>query len=676
MKVTYNWLKDFIDLKLKPEVLAQKLTMAGLEVTSLAKSGDDWVYEMEITPNRPDCLSVLGVAREIAAATGSKLKTKAKKTKSSKAKPSDFSIKVQDKKSCPLYTARLITGISVKPSPAWMQKRLIAVGLRPVNNIVDITNYILMETGQPLHAFDFDKLCDKTIIVRRAKNGEKMVSIDQTEIKLDPSVLVIADGRRPVAAAGIMGGIDTEVGPGTKNILLESAYFDTIITRRAARNLGLSSESSYRFERGVDLLGVERASKKASDLICELSGGQDQGLKTQPNQIKLNPRKVKIDTDRINKILGTNIEAKKIKKILDTLECSAKLQAKTKIIATIPSFRQDIKEEADVAEEIARCFSYDNILSSLPYIKGRDMKAEETELVAKIRNILIRLGLNETITLSLINRNLLDNLNLDSDEAITVINPLSRDQEVLRPTLLASMMECISRNIKYNIKDIKIFEISHAFSDVAEPTIISIALSGEKSFGWQEKNRGKLDFFDLKGAVGALLLELGIKDFLVDKFDQPYFSNQASANLIVNNTVVGILGKADNSVLGKWDISKRDVFLAEIYLDKLWNFINLSRSYETLNRFPKVSRNLSIAVSKDMRFSQIKKCIEKNASELLQNIALVEQYKGAHIEKGSRGLVLLLVYQTKTHTLTDEEVNSLHSKICDGLIRELGVKIR
>lgn len=677
MKVTYNWLKDFVDIKLKADQLAHKLTMAGLEVTSLEKSGDDWVFEMEITSNRPDWLSIAGLAREVAAITNTKLRPNKKiQTKSTKTKNNNFQVKVQDKKGCSLYTGRLITGIAVKSSPLWMQKRLAAVGLRPVNNIVDITNYVLMETGQPLHAFDFDKLIDKTIIVRRAKKGEKIISIDQTELELDPSILVIADAKRPIAVAGIMGGVDTEVSQRTKNILLESAYFDPIITRRASRKLGLSSESSYRFERSVDLLGAEAASKKATNLIYELAGGGEEGFKSIPAQIKSKTQKIQTNTNRVNKILDTEISSSKIKTILDHLGFNVKLQAKGKILVSIPSFRQDVREEADLTEEVARCFGYDKIVSTLPYIEGRDIKAEETTLVAAIRDILIKLGLNETITFSLINRASLSKLKLNTSKLITIKNPLSQDQEVLRPTLLPSMLNCIAGNMKYNIKDFRAFEISHVFSDIKEPTNISIALTGEKPFGWQDQGRRNLDLFDLKGIIESLLRQLGIKNFVFAPSKQPCFSHQVSASLTAKDVLIGILGKADDTVLDKLNMAGKEIFLAELYLNKLQPFIDLSRSYVPLNRFPKILRNVSLVASKNVAFSAIEECIQKNTSDLLKDIQVVEQYKGGHVEKGAYGLTLLLSYQAGDHTLTDEEVNDLHGKICDSLVEELKVRIR
>ncbi|MCX5703645.1 MAG: phenylalanine--tRNA ligase subunit beta [Candidatus Omnitrophica bacterium] len=372
MKFTYNWLKDFVEIKITPQALADKLTMAGLEVTSLEERGGDFVFEVEITPNRPDCLSVIGIAREVAAITGKKLKASQRPSAPMPQLPScpGYVIKIQDKKDCPLYIARVIKDIRVGPSPEWLKKRLELIGCRSINNVVDITNYILFTWGEPLHAFDLNKLTGGSIIVRRAKNGEKITTIDGGEKTLNPDILVIADTHKPAAIAGIMGGKDTEVTERTKNILLETAVFNPIIVRRGRQTLGLSSESAYRFERGVNLEAVKAASLRATQLLQEYSGGACVLAKSL-GQEKAKKQSINLEVATVNKILGIKILRGKIKKILESLGFKIKTGGRNNFRVTVPSHRPDVALEIDLIEEIARIFGFAAIPKSLPLISPR-----------------------------------------------------------------------------------------------------------------------------------------------------------------------------------------------------------------------------------------------------------------------------------------------------------------
>ena len=411
MKVTYNWLKDFLNIEIAPGALAEKLTMAGLEVVSLEQIQGDFVFEIEITSNRPDWLSVLGVAREVAAITNSKLKNN-KKNLPKWQKDSPLKIKIEDKKDCPLYTARIIKNVKVGPSPEWLRKRLELIGCRSVNNIVDITNYILFELGQPLHAFDLDKLSQNEIKVRRAKAEEKIVTIDGVARVLSQEVLVIADAHKLIAIAGIMGGKETEVTPKTRNILLESAVFNPMLVRRAKQKLGLQSESAYRFERGVDLEAVNSAALAAGELILKLASGEPSDSVSLGSSKRIHPV-INLDVIYLNKLLGTAIPILKVKQILNRLGLVVKTKSKNILMVNVPSFRQDLRLPVDLVEEVARIYGYDEIPQTLPAVKPSRKVSDQQDAVSGIKNILSSLGLDEAITYSLVDRELLKKSGID-----------------------------------------------------------------------------------------------------------------------------------------------------------------------------------------------------------------------------------------------------------------------
>jgi len=496
MKITYNWLKDFVAIKIPPRELADKLTMAGLEVVSLEGKAGDFVLEIEVTSNRPDWLSVYGIAREVAAITGSKLRAYSVERRAYSKNLSAiryplhannsrlFSIQIENKKDCPLYTARIIRGVKAGPSPEWLRKRLELVGCRSVNNIVDITNYVLFELGEPLHTFDLDRLVRKfassqvlpfKIIVKRAKNGEEIVTIDGIKRVLNEKILVIASevgehvntrtcehANTPIAIAGIMGGRDTEVTEGTKNILLEAAVFNPIVVRRGRQALGLQSESSYRFERGIDLGIVEKASSRARELIEEIAGGEEAAFEIN-GVSKLKPKNITLETENVNNLLGENIPPVKIKTILSSLGFKVKAKVKNSFSIGVPSFRQDVNLGVDLIEEIARSYGYEKIPQSIPKVSPSVTIRERRDLVSNIKNMLVSLGLNEAITYSLMDSKILNDFNASSLSAIGLMNPLSQEQEVLRTTLLPGLIRAIAYNLNQKQDYVALFEAANVF---------------------------------------------------------------------------------------------------------------------------------------------------------------------------------------------------------------------
>lgn len=679
MKVTYNWLKDFVDLKISPAALAQKLTMAGLEVVSLEEINGDFVFEIEITSNRPDWLSVLGIAREVSAITGSKLKTTSLKETKIKAKDCcPVKISVSDKSDCPFYSGRVICDVLVGPSPDWLKKRLESLGCRSVNNVVDITNYVLFQTGQPLHAFDLDALNQKEINVRRAKTNEKIATIDAQQIILSPEILVIADKDRPVAIAGIMGGKDTEVSFKTKNILLESAVFNPILVRRAKQKLGLGSESAYRFERGVDCQTAKTASITAQELILKIAFGKPCAYKGIGAFKSANPI-INLDLAYVNKMLGVNIPIAKIKQILNGLGLSLKVKSKNILTVKIPSFRQDLKLAIDLIEEIARIYGYAKIPQTIPAIKpgaaqrrvlaspikpGKNI-LDKSDTVSNIKNILSGLGLNEVITYSLVDRNLLTKSGINSDAGlIEILNPLSKEQEVLRPSLLPSLIRCLAYNLDQQQENIKIFEAANIFSGLANSTkeefCLGIALCVVDAYL----------LLNLKGILESLLNKLGIKNFEFIRQDEH------KINISIDREQLGFMLDLSSKVMADFDIKNKQVVLAQINLEKLFDYIKPGKRFSGIPKFPAITRDISFLIKDEVSIKDLLVEIERKGATLLRQVKVVDYYQGKQIPEGFKGLTVSCVYRLDERTLTEEEITPLHNEICSLLKERFGIKMR
>jgi len=682
MKVTYNWLKDFVDIKIAPRALADKLTMAGLEVVSLEEKEGDWIFEIEITSNRPDWLSVMGIAREVAALTNIKLQTPNSKllTKPQNVKSNiNFKIEIENKTDCPLYTARIIRDVQVKSSPEWMKKRLELVGIRPVNNIVDITNYILLETGEPLHAFDLDKLKQKQeleIIVRRAKAGEKIITIDGKERPLDKDILVIADSAKPVAVAGIIGGKDSEVSESTKNILLEAAKFSAVLIRKGRQKLGLSTESSYRFERDVDIEAVNLASLRAEELILKEARGRKVLFIVEP---KLSPAKTKtvsLKREKMDTILGVAIPNAKIKNILENLGLKVKI-TKAAINASIPSFRRDLSKDVDLIEEICRIHGYEQIPTTTPSVVAQRIETNEYDLNLLVRDILISQGLYEAITHSLVNAEFLSR-SLIQEEGIALANPLSKELEILRPTLLPSLLNCIAYNFNRKQELIQVFEIAKKFvQGEDEEYLLSIGLAGVKqSCDFTGKHEEKISIFNLKGALEVLMERLGVADFEFSQDQQSVFKDGACFVLKIGGKVFGVFGEARQEALDAADIKNRQAFLAELYLSKLHKVINLDRCYKALPNYPAITRDISVVVASDIAVNDLISSVEEFGAPCIKEVKIADFYKGEHIPKGSKGLTFSCIYQSDARTLQDSEVNALHNKILESLKEKFHAQIR
>jgi phenylalanyl-tRNA synthetase beta chain len=688
MKISYNWLKDYINIKLSPEKLGELLTMAGLCVDSIHKKDDDSVLEIEITSNRPDWLSYIGIAREVAALTGKKLKIPysvqrtaySVRRSTHNAVRSTVSVKVEDKKLCPRYTARVIRGVKVGESPKWLKEKLEAVGLRSVNNIVDITNFCLFETGEPMHAFDMDKLSGGAVIVRKAVKGEKMITIDGSERALDESMLVIADLDRPIAIAGVMGGLATEVNMSTKNIILEAAYFDPTSIRRASRRPALSTDSSYRFERRVDAENVGRASDRATELILELAKGEA-GEFIDIGKMAPALKKISLRLDRLNKIIGVEIPSSRVKSILTSLGLRVRSSSKNVLKLIAPGFRYDLQSEIDVIEEVARIYGYENIPETIPpVLEAGKRLSPEAETDRSMRGVLVNLGLSEIITYSLLSRKTLGLAGSSGGDIISIKNPLSNEQEAMRPTLIAGMLTSMRWNINRKQKDLKLFELGRVYfketdNSFIEKNHLAVGVTGQLYDGWIGHARA-MTLFDLKGIIETLFAQVGtMRPFCVKESLNPTFSSASCARIEVEGLPVGIMGQVDPKVLRDFDI-KEVVYAAEIDCSALIKHISLGKKFKESPKFPSVIRDISIMADKNIPNADIISLINTTAGDILKCAELVDRYGGGQIPEGKIGLTYRLEYRDSDRTLQDPDVQAVHSRIISALENNLGAKLR
>ena len=678
MKISYEWLREYVNTKIRAENLASLLTMAGHEVTSVEHKGNDFIFEIEVTPNRADCLCHIGMAREVSCITKKSLKLPAASIQTKK-KIKQIRLDLKDKDACAYYSARVISGARVSQSPKWLMKKIESIGLRPVNNIVDITNFVLFETGEPLHAFDLDKIKGDEIIIRRARAGERIATIDGSIRTLEPHMLVIADIERPIAIAGVMGGKDTEVTEDTKNILLEAAYFNPIVIRRTALSLGLSTDSSYRFERGVDLLNIVPASNRAASLICGIAKGDagdivDAGVKEKEiNNITLRPQ-------RVNKILGAKLSLQQIKDILSRLGFKSKGTSFLEV--TAPSFRGDVTREADLIEEIARIYGYENIASAAPNIITTDEDTASKDMVEKkdiAKGLLTSLGFNEVITYSLVSRQLIERIGLPQEGVIEIKNPLSKEQEVMRPSLLQGLIKTVSYNISRQIQDIKIFELSNTYflkeGIYNEEPFLSFAYYSKTHKKEKEQSLAKEGIFYLKGVITTLCERLGTADVGFETTQHPILVPSETLAVLSGTSMVGTIGRVKTEIAQAFDI-KEKLFVAELNFNTLAAFSNLNRFYRPLPRFPYSYRDISFGIDEKIPYKDIINLVRSRGGPLVERIELLSEYHGEQIQKGRRGLAVRVIYQSKDRTLTEEEVNKLDTEIREKITKALGAAIR
>ena len=673
MKFSLNWLRDYVTVGVSPEKLAHKLTMAGLEVEKIATVDGDVIFELEITPNRPDCLNMLGLAREVSAILNVGRKTP--RLKPLRSSLPACGIKILDKKGCRRYNGTLIRNVRVGATPAWIQKRITALGMRSINNVVDITNFCLLETGQPLHAFDYDKLEGGKIFVRRAREGETITAIDGDERGLDPSILVIADARRPVAIAGVMGGKDAEVTVNTKNILLESAYFDPVLIRRASRALGVSSESSYRFERGVDYAMVKSGADRAIGLILDSAGGDPAGRSDEETGAgeKFKGAAIAVTKDGVNGSLGAALTTARCAKILQRLGCAVVTGKKDVLKVTPPAFRKDIKDPVDVIEEIARVVGYDELPASLPAVATTNVAPDPSKKFRQaIGVLLLAQGADETVTYAMIGEKDLARSKQTHLRGVKIQNPLTQDQGLLRPSLLPSLLSAAVFNINRGQKNLKLFEIGKVYGPRGEQETLGVLMTGRFDEDWRKTGKSEMDFYDIKGAVEQVLSRTCSAEIRFESGSQPFLEKGQSACVLVQGVAVGFLGKIEEDVLINWDIKQKNVLFAQINLEELRRFYSPRQSYRRVSEYPAIALDVSLAVKNSVQFHQVCAMAFRLGGGILDSVKFNEEYRGDKIPAGQRGIVFSLRYKAADRTLREEEVNDVHEKILRAFVAELG----
>jgi phenylalanyl-tRNA synthetase beta chain len=652
--------------------------------TPLTEHLGDAVLDLDITPNRPDCLSAIGIAREIAALTGSKLHIPEVYYKElGRAIASSASVEVVAPELCPRYCASLLIGIKVAESPQWLQRRLLACGMRPINNIVDVTNYVMLEYGQPLHAFDCNEIRGKQIIVRRAEHGEIVATLDGVERTLNPNVLVIADKERAIAVAGLMGGADTEVTDNTSTVLIESANFNQAVIHRGSKELRLSSEASLRFEKGLSRDLPLIALKRATQLMAELAGGEIARGIIDVYPGKQRREAISLAVADIKRLLGVELNVSEIIKTLELLGFSCnQTETKSKIRVAVPWWRTDVNCTADLTEEVARIIGYDSIpttmlSSQLPRHEPMPMLS----LKRQLRNILVSCGFQEVLTYSLTSLEALSRLSPQFDligpNPMKVANPMSREQEYLRTTLRAGVLSALARNEKYKEDSIRLFEIGKVFlpreKDLPQEKemLCAVLIGSESGLSWRSKDEA-VDFFVAKGVLETVLLRLGLVVSFEAGEDKSLCPGRI-ANIVIGNEKLGVVGELHPKVSGVFEFSDT-VYLIEVDLGKLLSFATTLKEYQPIPRYPSTSRDIALLVDEQITYQQICDIIQNFS--LVSSVALFDLYVGEQVPAGKKSLAFRIIYQSPAHTLTDSEVDKVQQQILDKLQRDLKISLR
>lgn len=652
---------------------------------------DDAVLEIGLTPNRGDCLSHIGVAREVATLLNRSLIPPGVDYPEADVKIDEMaSVAIEDPELCPRYTASVITGVTIGPSPVWLKRRLESVGIRSINNVVDVTNFVMMELGQPLHAFDLAKLEGRKIIVRRAQADEKtFTTLDSAERQLDENVLMIADEQQSVGIGGVMGGLNSEVSDTTTDILLESAYFSPSSIRKTAKKLGLNTEASYRFERSVDLFGVDNALRRATGLIAELAGGTIAKGIIDVFPFTHTPGQVSLRFSRVQDILGVSIESETIGNILSTLGFRILQESAQELQVEIPSHRPDVEREIDLIEEVGRIYGYDNIPTVLPSgeippkIENKHRNIEQI-----IKETLVSQGLYEVINYSFFDKKHLEKLSIADTEPynklISLKNPLTTDQGVLRTTTIPGLLENVVLNKSNRVENIRLFEIGKVFihtnsSDHLpdEKTVISGVLAGSRAdVGWTSP-RTPIDFYDAKGIVENIIRTLGVP-YEFRRTDEVAFLHPGeTATMYIYDELLGFVGKLHPNVLEAFDIDEEGIYLFELFLEPLAVHSSLQNTFHSLPKFPAVYRDLALIVPESsVQVSEVEALITEAGKPLLEHVILFDRYVGHQIDKGCVGLTYSLRYRSLEKTLTDSEVSEIHQRIIDQLHARLGICLR
>ncbi|HEX9423911.1 MAG TPA: phenylalanine--tRNA ligase subunit beta [Pyrinomonadaceae bacterium] len=700
MLISYNWLRELTGTNLTPLELRERLTMVGLAIDAIDEIEGDSVLDVEVPSNRPDCLSHIGIAREVAVIEKSTVHSPESTVIQTEGKAADFtSVEIKDPDLCPRYAARIVRGVKIAPSPDWLAKRLGEIGQRPINNVADITNYVLHELGQPLHAFDLPRLAEQRIVVRRARSGEKLRTLDEVERILDSDMLVIADAVKPVALAGIMGGLESEISNTTTDVLIESAYFNPDSVRRTARKLGMDTEASRRFERGADCENVLSAQTRCIELICEVAGGVATQDAIDVYRSPLQPRSVSFRPTKVQSLTSIQVELPEMTRILKALGFGQDQPAGNPTVRdnslandaatfVVPSWRVDVGLEEDLVEEIARHVGYDKITSELPpsNMAGEYQPAEMKR--RDLRRAFKSLGFDEAINFSFIdaahdNRFELVPLLVSTSSAglVTLTNPIIEEAARMRPSLLPGLLESVRHNLNQGLRDVRLFEIGRVFAGFKagelpdEREALGLIATGGPIEEGQAQAIREIDFYELKGALEAAIDATKLGPLGFAKANVKHLRmGQAASIALRNGTVIGNIGRLAESIATSYKF-RQPVYIAELDLSALLDSPQRPTQYVPLPRYPSVVRDVTLLVSRDVNFAELVQAINAEQIADYAGSLLVGVYEGQNIPEDKRAVTLRVEYRSDERTLRDEEVEERHRSLIDSLLKTFSAEL-
>lgn len=718
MRVPFKWLKEFINIQDSADELAHRLTMLGLEVEAVEHIDDDIVFEVNVTPNRPDCLSIIGIARELAAVYKTPVNFPEHNILAETGEL-NFNVDILDVELCHRYAGRIVKDLKIAESPDWLRKRLEKCNIRSINNVVDVTNYVLLELGHPLHAFDLSTIKGHRIMVgtpNRVKGQESRVKIktlDGIEREIPDDSLLIWDSERPIAIAGVMGGLETEVSDLTVDVFIESAYFEPVSVRRTSRALGLKTESSYRFERGTDIKMLKKALDRAAYLMKEIAGGTICG-KIDIYPKRYIPEEINVRYARVNELLGLKLTKEEIINCLDGLGFEIEKAADSLTIKP-PTYRRDIKREADIIEEIARIYGYDRIPAQLPQatigLEGQGSGLKGQEVKDGIKQAFLKSGFTEVINYSFMGLQDIDLLRIKEDDErrnlIQIRNPLKVEDSYMRTTLMPSMIKNLLHNLSHGNRELRLFEIARVFIKDSQPrsqfTVHSsrstLPLEREHLAALYYKEKSKTlykddtpDFYIVKGVIEAIFCDLKIYDYSFGRSSEPFLHPGQSADIFVhsspftghgirdavNGQRIGYIGALSPEVVSSLDIKahKPSVIVMEIDIDSMIPYTMQVIKYKPLPKYPYIERDTAIVVDVSLESAMLVKWLKSYRSELIEDISIFDVYQGNNIPEGKKSIAFKIRYRASDRTLKDDEVDALHSSLVDYILDKTKGQLR
>jgi phenylalanine--tRNA ligase, beta subunit len=645
---------------------------------------NDTVFELEITPNRPDCLSHIGIARELSAYYGKELKYPETEIKSEISEKTSDNVKVsiEDSNLSRRYVTRILKNVTVKESPKWLKERIEAVGLRSINNIVDVSNFILMEMNHPNHVFDLDKIEGNEIKVKSAVKGDKLVTLDEQERELEDGDIVICDSKKILALGGVMGGLDSEVTDNTKNILLEVAQFNPQNVRKTSRRLTLSSDSSYRFERGIDVEDSIKVINRLANLIQEVAGGEILNGYVDVYPVPHENKVAELNFERLNRFVGKVIPREKVIEILRNLEIDVKDNGET-LTLTAPSYRGDLELEQDYFEEVIRMYGFDNIENILPRVDiNKNSTLDTTKLTDRVKTICASVGLKEVINYSFIPKDALQKLKftgVSEDKLIDISNPITEDFVTMRPTLLYSLIKNAKDNMNRNVSNIRFFEVSRTFEkaeELAKEDIkVGIILAGENDKTLWNPKPVHYDFYDLKGIVEEIFSKLKFQNFSIKRSVQTEFHPGRSADVFVGKEYIGSFGEIHPDVLENFGLNKKTVLVAEFNIELIKKYINKPFVYQGIVKYPAVPRDLALVMNENILVGDVLKTIEK-IDKKVEKVELFDIYQGIGVEPGKKSVAISILLRDDSKTLEEKEINDIIDKILAKMKKDYMAELR